>query len=92
MQEALIKFGFKSEDLPALIFQSRENIITFGIEPVRVDFIGEITGVEFFDAWKNRVRGKYGEVEVNFIGKIDLVKNKTSTKRLQDKADAEKLS
>ncbi len=41
---------------------------------------------------KKKVRGNYGDVEANFIGKIDLIKNKTSTPRLQDKADAEKLS
>jgi hypothetical protein len=58
----------------------------------RFDAGYDITGVEFNDAWKKKVRGKYGNVEVNFISKTDLIKNKTSTPRLQDKADAEELS
>jgi Nucleotidyl transferase of unknown function (DUF2204) len=92
LQTALLKFGFPSEDLPADLFETKGNIITFGVEPVRVDIINDISGVEFADAWKKKVKGTYGGVEVNFIGKLDLIKNKTSTTRLQDKADAEQLS
>jgi hypothetical protein len=92
LQTALIKFGFPSHELPEELFQSKENVITFGIEPVRVDIISEIDGVDFDQAWGKRVRGSYGEAEVNFISRIDLIKNKKSTSRLQDKADAEKLS
>jgi len=92
LQKALEKFGFPTKDLPSELFYSKGNIITFGIEPVRVDIINEISGVEFNDAWKKRVRGNYGTTKVNFINKTDLIKNKTSTPRLQDKADAEKLS
>jgi hypothetical protein len=92
LQKALEKFGFTTKDLPSELFNSKGNIITFGTEPVRVDIINEISGVEFNNAWKERVRGKYGTIEVNFINKSDLIKNKTSTPRLQDKADAEKLS
>ncbi len=92
LQKALEKFGFTTKDLPAELFYSKGTIITFGIEPVRVDIINEISGVEFNDAWNKRVRGNYGTAEVNFINKTDLIKNKTSTPRLQDKADAEKLS
>ena len=40
----------------------------------------------------NRVRGKYDEMEVYFIGKDELIKNKLSTDRLQDKVDAEELT
>lgn len=73
------------------MFYTKGNIITFGVEPVRVDIINDISGVEFSDAWDKKIRGKYGDVEVNFISKIDLIKNKKSTSRLQDKADVEKL-
>ena len=92
LQKALLKFGFTTKDIPAETFNTKGNIITFGVEPVRVDIINDISGIKFNDAWKKKVRGKYGKVEVNFISKIDLIKNKTSTSRLQDKADAEKLS
>jgi hypothetical protein len=92
LQKAFLMFGFTPKDIPPETFTAKGNIITFGVEPVRVDIINDISGVEFNDAWKKKVRGKYGKVEVNFISKIDLIKNKTSTSRLRDKADAEKLS
>ncbi len=91
LKKALLEFGFKEEELPKELFTTKGNIITFGIEPVRVDIINKISGVQFSKTWEKRVRGKYGTIEVNFIGKLELIKNKLSTNRLQDKADAEKL-
>ena len=89
---ALVEFGFNRDSLKDLLFDQKGSIITFGVAPVRVDFINEIDGVEFSDAKKTRVRGQYGDVEVYFIGKDELLKNKNSTNRLKDKADAEELS
>ncbi|MBN1603395.1 MAG: nucleotidyltransferase [Chitinispirillaceae bacterium] len=88
---SLVGFGFPEKDLNFDMFTSEGNIITFGIEPVRVDFLNQISGVDFEDAWNNKVRGKYGNVEVNFIGRTQLIKNKTSTDRPKDKIDAEEL-
>ena len=38
------------------------------------------------------MRGKYGEIEVNFIGRIELIKNKKASGREQDLLDAKKLA
>ena len=89
---SLIEFGFSSDDLKEEMFKTKGNVVTFGVEPVRVDFLNSIDGVKFEEAVKNRVRGKYDTLEVYFIGKEELIKNKLSTERLQDKADAEELS
>jgi hypothetical protein len=89
---SLIDFGFPEGDLNSEMFTSEGNIITFGVEPVRVDFLNQISGVNFKEAWENKIRGKYGNVEVNFIGRLELIKNKTSTDRPKDKLDAEELS
>ena len=59
---------------------------------MRVDFINEIDGVEYSKAKAGKTRGRYGGVEVSFIGKSDLLANKRSTGRTRDKADAEELS
>ena len=88
----LVAFGFPEADLNVETFTTEGNIITFGVEPVRVDFINQISGVKFNEAWSNKVRGKYGKVDVNFIGLKELLKNKTSTNRPKDKLDAEELS
>lgn len=89
--KALKDFGFTDKELSAANFLEKGSIITFGIEPVRVDMINAITGVEFEEAWKNRVCGKYGKTEAQFIGMRELMINKSSTHHSQDLADYEKL-
>ncbi|MDA3837798.1 MAG: hypothetical protein PF574_02330 [Candidatus Delongbacteria bacterium] len=87
----LIEFGFPESDLNEEMFLEKGNVITFGVEPVRVDFLNDIDGVDFKEAKLNRVRGKYDNTDIYFIGKDELIKNKLSTNRLQDKADVEEL-
>jgi len=87
----LVKFGFPESDLPYSLFSETGNIIQFGVSPLRVDIINEIDGVSFDEAFHNSVRGKYGSVDVNFIGRIQLIKNKKESGRPQDLVDAEKL-
>ena len=89
---ALIEFGFSEDELSPDLFKKPGNIITLGVAPVRVDFLNEIDGVGFIEAKKHRVRGKYGDVDIYFIGKEDLIKNKRSTPRTKDKVDAEEIS
>lgn len=88
---ALVTFGFPESELPFSLFSETGNIIQFGVSPLRVDIINEIDGVSFDEAFRNSVRGKYGSVEVNFIGRIQLIKNKKESGRPQDIVDAEKL-
>jgi hypothetical protein len=91
LKSALQAFGFGHGELSDELFTTAGNIITFGIEPVRVDIINEISGVTFAEAWKHREEGMYGKCKTKFIGRIELIKNKSSTVRLQDKADIDKL-
>jgi hypothetical protein len=92
LRKALISFGFADEELPFEAFTTKGNILTFGVVPNRVDFINEVDGISFEEASQKVVRGNYGDVEVNFIGFEDLVKNKQSTSRLKDKSDVEELT
>lgn len=43
--------------------------------------------VAYEEAEQHMIRGKYGDVEVNFIGKEDLLKNKKASGRPQDELD-----
>ena len=92
IKNCLVRFGFPEKNLNIETFTTHGNIITFGVEPVRVDFINKISGIQFAEAWENRIRGRYGKVEVSFIGRKELIKNKNSTDRPRDKIDAEELS
>ena len=91
LKQALLDFGFSDSDLSEELLYEIGNIITFGIAPVRIDLLNEIDGVNFASAKLNRVRGKYGNAEVFFIGKEDLKQNKRATPRIKDKADLEEL-
>jgi hypothetical protein len=88
---ALTSFGFAEHALSADLFEEKGNIIKFGIEPVRVDLLNEIDGVEYEKISSRIVRGRYGLIEINFIGKDDLITNKEASGRAQDIADLEKL-
>ena len=91
LRDALLAFGFTPESIPQKVFSEKGNIIQFGIVPVRVDLLNKIDGVSFEKAEKHIVRGRYGKTCVNFIGRVELIKNKKSSGRLQDKADAQNL-
>jgi hypothetical protein len=91
LRQALVKFGFREEDLPFDAFTTTGNVLTFGIAPAQVDLLNEIDGITFDEARPNVIRGKYGNVEVSFIGLSDLVKNKKATPRIKDKGDVEEL-
>ena len=88
---ALNEFGFGSLNLAVEDFSTQGNIIQLGYEPVRIDLLTSIKGLEFEDIWKNRVQGPYGKQTVNFIDRQNLIKSKKISNRPQDKADLELL-
>lgn len=87
----LKQFGFGSIELRAEDFMEEDQVIQLGYPPLRIDILTGISGVEFDDAWENRVEGTYDGQLTYFIGKDDLRKNKLATGRISDIQDAEKL-
>jgi len=88
---ALTAFGaplkdLREEDLarPGLVFQ-------IGVAPVRVDVITVIDGVEFEDAWPERLEATLGDLRVPVLSRHHLIANKKAAGRLQDLADVERL-
>ena len=88
---ALDEFGFSSLNLIAEDFSIEGNIIQLGYEPVRIDIITSIQGLDFNEVWQNRVQGSYGRQTVNFIDRENLIKSKKNSNRPQDKADLARL-
>ncbi|MEZ4753576.1 MAG: hypothetical protein R3A13_04600 [Bdellovibrionota bacterium] len=92
IRKVLSLFGFK-DALPSKdrsIFEKK--VIMLGRPPHRIDLISEIDGITFEEAWKNHEKGKLDGLDVKFISKNDLIKNKESTERTKDKLDVENLS
>lgn len=78
--------GMDSTDL-LIDYSQYQMETTFG----RVEFLHTIGDMPFDQAWTGRVEEQVDGVQVNFIGKQDLIENKLQVGRLQDLVDAEKL-
>ena len=89
--DALNEFGFGSLQLTEEDFTEPGQIIQLGYEPVRVDFMTSIKGMDFHNIWKNRVTGKFGLQKVFFIGAEDLIASKKISNRSQDQTDLKVL-
>ncbi len=81
--------GFSPEDLIA-----QGSFFRMGREPVAVDILSEIAGVEFDAAWEHRVEGVIDPeagLIANFISRGDLIAAKCASGRAQDLADVEAM-
>ena len=89
--EALRAFGAPLHDLtekdlstPGLIFQ-------IGVEPIRIDILTLIDGVQFEEAWADRMISKFADQPVAVLSREHLIRNKLAAARTQDLADVEAL-
>ena len=88
--QSLKSFGSPLEGLTEADF-AQDGFYQMGRPPVRIDILMSISGVEFQNAWGNRVQTDFDGVAAYFIGLADLIANKKASGRLQDLADVEKM-
>ena len=70
---------------------TKNMVLQIGIEPMRIDILTDIDGVNFSEAWQNKSNNSLFGEEIHFISLHDLIKNKTSTNRPKDKYDVLEL-
>ncbi len=87
VMQAIAKFGAPTLDLSEQDFTSPDMVVQFGVEPCRIDLLTRISGVEFDDAWRNKVEVEVDGLELYVLSKEDLLKNKATTGRDKDKSD-----
>ncbi len=68
-----------------------DRVIQLGLPPRRIDILTGISGVGFDDAWVDRLRHSVGDLNVPFLGRAALVRNKRAAGRAKDLADLEAL-
>ena len=85
--DALADFGFSGAGLSVEDFAVPGRIVQLGYAPNRVDLMTSIDGVDFESAWRGRVADRYGAAEVCYLGKEELIRNKSASGRLQDQLD-----
>ncbi|KPJ88757.1 MAG: hypothetical protein AMS17_04320 [Spirochaetes bacterium DG_61] len=88
---ALEDFGFGKIGVIPEDFIYPDKVIQLGVPPVRIDLITSITGVSWEEASAGKIKGKYGDVEVYYIGREQFILNKKATGRKRDIADLESL-
>lgn len=61
--------------------------IEIGSEPRKIQVLTGIDGVKFEQAWQNRVEVNMNGMNLQFIGKADLIANKRAVGRPKDQID-----
>jgi hypothetical protein len=86
---ALRQFGYDLMDLTPDDFL--KNKILIRQYTVEADFHPFVKGGRFEDIWKNRIKAKFGDTEVNFPSLDDMIKMKRAAGRVKDREDLKYL-
>lgn len=60
---------------------------SWGWRPRRIDLLTQLSGLQFDEAWRGRVRVTVGGAPVPFLGREALLRNKRATGRPKDLVD-----
>ncbi len=89
--QILKDFGFGSLNFKIEDFLNENMITQLGYEPIRIDILNDLNGVNFDDAYKNKRIVQMNGIPTNFIGFHELIINKENAGRDQDLLDVKKL-
>jgi len=88
---ALAAFGAPLTDVAEPDFAREGVTYQIGLPPGRIDILTALTGLSFAEAWPDRIRRPFGDIEVDFIGRTSFIRNKRATARPKDLADIDGL-
>jgi hypothetical protein len=87
VMRALAKFGAPLSDISAHDFDIPDRVVQLGVEPSRIDLLTSIDGVEFDEAWGEKITISIDELEIHILSKGHLIKNKLAAGRDKDQGD-----
>jgi len=88
---ALAACGFPIDTLSPDDVADRRRMLEMGVPPVQIHVMSTISGVEWEDAWADRVEGPLGSHTVPFLGRPTFLRNKRAAGRAKDLADIDAL-
>jgi len=88
---ALDSFGAPLADLTIEDLTRPGTVFQIGIAPIRIDVLTDIDGVDFDEAWSERITARFVDIAVPVLSAAHLIKNKRTVGRAQDVADVEWL-
>ena len=90
---ALLDFGapVRTLGLSAPDLAAERLVVQMGAPPRRIDVLTSLTGLEFEAAWRTRRVLRIDDLDLPFLGREALLRNKRETGRPKDRADVETL-
>ena len=88
---ALAAFGAPPNVVAAAKTVAADDVIYFGVAPLRVDIMTQADGIDTRAALERAVYADLGTVSVPIVALVDLIANKRASGRKQDLADLEVL-
>jgi len=85
--KALIEYGAPLHGISPADFTDREFMLQIGVEPIKINIMTELSGINPQKAWRNRSKTRFERIAVNIIGKQELLYAKRAAGRPQDKLD-----
>ncbi len=89
---ALEKFGAPLSKVRVTDFHTADIVYQMGVPPQRIDILTSISGVDFEQAWPDRLTLQIDELMVHVIGLHHLIANKLASGRAKDQLDAKILA
>lgn len=87
MLTVLEDFGFGSLEINLEDFTANDRVIQLGHAPLRIDVMTSISGVEFSEAYKEKMEGIYLGIKTFFISLDQILQNKKASGREKDLQD-----
>ena len=90
---ALLDFGAPVQPLglSARDLAAERMVVQMGVPPRRIDLLTSVTGLQFDAAWQSRRILRVDDLDLPFLGREALLRNKRDTGRVKDLADVEAL-
>lgn len=89
--KALEEFGFKLSADQIERFQQPDALIALGVPPNRIDFLNEIPGLNFDEAFRRGSEADFAGSPVSIVSIEDLIASKRAAGRPQDLLDIARL-
>jgi hypothetical protein len=89
--KALREFGFSEGELSPNIFAESKSMVRIGVEPVRIEILNYLDGVDFGSAYERRELRPTEDIQLDVISLPDLITNKRTVGRDKDLLDVKEL-
>ena len=89
--EALREFGFAVPGVSAEVFAKPKSVARMGVEPVKIEILNYLEGVDFDMAYERRETRLAEDITFDLISLADLLTNKKAVGRDKDILDVKEL-